>query len=280
MSFRTIVRRSRGGQGLVEFALILPILMLFFVTVLDFGRVAAAQIGLANAAREGAFQAASTVATDPFNPANPCPADGSSNKIWCRIQLEAGGGAAIPESEVTVTCAPSSCSAPVVSGSTVTVKVTGHFQLITPMVGVFFGGQNVAFTSTATEHREWLPATGLATPTPTPVPTATPTPTPTATPTPTPTPGPTPTPTPVPTPTPTPTPSPTATPTPTPTPTCKVVPDFRGSTVLSARNGWSVAGFSGSFSPSSGSNSKTVINQSLTPGQCVAPTTTIAVTYS
>src|SRR5260221_3674940 len=135
-------RRNRGlGQGLVEFALILPILMLFFVTVLDGGRIAAAQIALANAAREAAFQAAVTP-TD-FNASSPCPADGSSNKIWCRVTLESSGGATILESDVSVACAPATCSTAVASDSTVTVSVKGRFQLLTPIMGAFFGGQTV-----------------------------------------------------------------------------------------------------------------------------------------
>src|SRR5258707_4029934 len=102
-------RRNRGlGQGLVEFALILPILMLFFVTVLDGGRIAAAQIALANAAREAAFQAAVTP-TD-FNASNPCPADGSSNKIWCRITLESTGWTPIRTSAGSDACPAASCS--------------------------------------------------------------------------------------------------------------------------------------------------------------------------
>ena len=55
----------------MEFALILPVFMLFFATTLDLGRLAAAQLTVANAAKEGAFQAATTP-TD-FSPSNPCP---------------------------------------------------------------------------------------------------------------------------------------------------------------------------------------------------------------
>jgi hypothetical protein len=51
--------RSRG-QSLVEFALILPVFLMFFGAVLDLGRVAAAQITVTNVAREAAFQAAET----------------------------------------------------------------------------------------------------------------------------------------------------------------------------------------------------------------------------
>lgn len=48
-------RRSRAdGQSLVEFALVLPILLLMFMGILDFGRAVFAYNSLSNAAREGA----------------------------------------------------------------------------------------------------------------------------------------------------------------------------------------------------------------------------------
>jgi Flp pilus assembly protein TadG len=46
--------KYRHGQGLVEFALLLPILVLIIFGVLDLGRAFFAQIALANAARVGA----------------------------------------------------------------------------------------------------------------------------------------------------------------------------------------------------------------------------------
>src|SRR5436190_23762977 len=54
------LRSRTRGQSLIEFALILPVFLMFFAAILDLGRVAAAQIAIANAAREGAFQAAQT----------------------------------------------------------------------------------------------------------------------------------------------------------------------------------------------------------------------------
>ena len=62
--FRLVARMRRHhrkrtlGQSLVEFALILPVFLVFFAATLDLGRVFYANITLNNAAREGAFQAA------------------------------------------------------------------------------------------------------------------------------------------------------------------------------------------------------------------------------
>lgn len=214
----------------------MPVFLMLFVVVLDLGRVAAAQIGLENAAREGAAQAAQTP-TD-FSATSPCPPDGSSNRVWCVVKLEASGGTLVSASDVSVSCMPApGCGAPVASGSTVTVRVAGRLQLLTPLMAVFFGGQTVHLSASATEHREWLPASGLSVPTPTP------------------------------------------TATPTATPTCKTVPNLVGSTVANARSAWTAAGFTGSFTPSSGQTSKIVVTQSQTPGACLPASTTMTVTY-
>ena len=157
---RHLAERSRG-QSLVEFALILPVFMLFFATTLDLGRLAAAQLSVANAAKEGAFQASSTP-TD-FNPSNPCPSTGDSNLILCRVQLELkGSGISVNPSDIAITCSQTGC--PTGMGSRVTVTITGRFQLLTPVLSPFFGGTNVAFTRSSTVQRETLPAPETAPP--------------------------------------------------------------------------------------------------------------------
>jgi Flp pilus assembly protein TadG len=207
VALRHHIETRTRGQSLVEFALILPVFMLFFAAVLDLGRIAAAEISVTNAAREGAFQAAKTP-TD-FNSTLPCPANGQTNVIFCRIKLESSGGVAIAASDVSVVCNPVSCATGI--GNTVQVVVNGHFRLLTPLMAVFFGGnQNITFKGSATSNLETLPISG----------TQTPAPTATATPTPSPTPvGATPTPTAVGA-----TPTPTAVPTASPTPVSCVIP--------------------------------------------------------
>ena len=153
---RHLKSRTRG-QSLVELALILPVFMLFFAAVLDLGRIAAAQVAVENAAREGAFQAADTP-TD-FDSTTGCPAGGATNKVYCRIKLESSGGVTINPTDVSVACNPVDCSTGI--GNTVTVRVNGHFRLLTPLMGVFFGGnQNVTFTAQSVHNRETLPASG------------------------------------------------------------------------------------------------------------------------
>jgi hypothetical protein len=50
----TRIRTSKKGQSMVEFALILPILLLIVLMIVDFGRVIYYYTTLYNAAREGA----------------------------------------------------------------------------------------------------------------------------------------------------------------------------------------------------------------------------------
>src|SRR4051812_17670828 len=133
--------------------------MLFFATTLDLGRLAAAQLSVANAAKEGAFQASQTP-TD-FDASNPCPAAGDSNLILCRVKLELkNSGVSVNASDIAVSCSQTGC--PKAMGSRVTVAVTGRFQLLTPVLSPFFGGTNVAFTRSATTQLEALPAPATA----------------------------------------------------------------------------------------------------------------------
>jgi len=152
------------GQSFVEFALILPVFLLFLAATLDLGRVFYANITLNNAAREGAFQAAKT--PDLFVAGQAC--NEATNRVVCRVQDESlGSMIAIKPADITMTCNPGSCSeAP---GSTVTVNVHGKFHLITPILAFVFGGQNLNLTSTATAQIEYLPQLAIATPPPAPV---------------------------------------------------------------------------------------------------------------
>jgi|GEM_PF-635541 FOG: PKD repeat len=190
--------RRSAGQALVELALILPVLLLLVLAALDLGRIFFAQITVANTAREGAYEAAyggSYVAG---------AACGSSNSVMCAILNEAQGSLTVAPADVVWMCTPVGGCATGAYGDVVSVKVTGHFDLLTPVLAAFFGGTHVSFSSTATADVVDTTSAGVVA-TPTPVPTATPVPTPTI----------------LPTDTPFPTPSGIVTPTPSPSaPTC------------------------------------------------------------
>jgi PKD repeat protein len=158
-------RRPRSrGQSLVEFALVLPLLLVFLATVLDLGRIYYANISLLNAAREGAFQASKTPGS--YQAGQPCNTD--TNLIVCRVQLESKGSMVeIAATDINVSCAKTGC--PLEANSTVRVEVSGQFQLITPILGFIFGGQTIDMESSATQQIEYFPAGGVETLPPTPV---------------------------------------------------------------------------------------------------------------
>jgi Flp pilus assembly protein TadG len=156
-------RRSRG-QSLVEFAMILPIMLVFLAGAIDLGRVFYATITLNNSAREGAFQAAQT--PDSFDEGQPC--NRATNLVTCRVQLESkDSGVTIAPSDISLTCSPGSCAA--AAGNTVEVEVTGEFTLITPLLSMVFGGQTIPMSASAIAQIEYLPDPNTATLPPGPV---------------------------------------------------------------------------------------------------------------
>ncbi|HET8787105.1 MAG TPA: TadE/TadG family type IV pilus assembly protein, partial [Candidatus Limnocylindrales bacterium] len=64
-------RRRQAGQSVVEFALVVPVLLLIVIAVADFGRLYNAAVAVESAAREaadyGAFQADNWSSTTPAN---------------------------------------------------------------------------------------------------------------------------------------------------------------------------------------------------------------------
>jgi PKD repeat protein len=156
-------RQKSRGQSLVEFALVLPVFLVFLAAALDLGRVFYANISLNNAAREGAFQAAKLPAS--FGAGQTCDAS-NGGRIVCRVQLESRNSAiSIADGDISATCS-NACNA--AYGSTVTVKVKGSFQLVTPILSAIFGGTSVPLNSAATAQIEYYPPTTPATPPPAP----------------------------------------------------------------------------------------------------------------
>jgi Flp pilus assembly protein TadG len=146
----------RRGQAMVEFALILPVMMLILLIVADFGRLFSAYISDVNAAREGAGYAAanaadSTYSTIAFNQGIVDAATGQSN-----AQGQSGGDALNVSSKCFSPSAPSTpIDCHVASnyaggiGNQVTVTVEQPFSFLTPLIGSLFGG-SLTLTTSAT----------------------------------------------------------------------------------------------------------------------------------
>jgi hypothetical protein len=123
-------RRRASGQSLAEFALVLPVLLLLFMGILDFGRAVYAYNTLSNAAREGA-----RVAIVDQTVAGGIPAGAQ------RAADQATGLGIDPSTDVDVTyTAPDGSACPSHAiGCVATVEVRHQFRAITPIVGIVVG---------------------------------------------------------------------------------------------------------------------------------------------
>jgi len=122
------LRRDRGAAA-VEFALILPALLLILFGIIDFGRMYNAQITASQAAREGARVAM---------------LGGSDAEVTDRVRWAAGP--ADVASAVVTACPPEPDR-----DDDARVVVTYRFSFVTPvavMAGIFQGGGNGAMDLT------------------------------------------------------------------------------------------------------------------------------------
>lgn len=193
-------RPTRAGQSLVEFALILPVMLLAMLIAVDFGRLFFSYIAVHNAAREAANYAAAhavdyqagTLTYGQFHDAAVAAALAEPN-----VQSQPGAGSLAVASPACFTpgSPPTSigcANAPEVPaiasgiGNQVSVTVSQPFTFLMPLIGDFFGGSlHLSATATAVVLNPLVAQ--VSNPTPSPTPTASPTATPTAEPTPTPT---------------------------------------------------------------------------------------------
>ena len=129
------IARDERGAAVVEFAIVVPILMLLVLGIIDFGRMLAVSGGLAAAVRDGTRAAA--VAS---NPSDATQQTSIKNRVITSFQPL--GGAALQASNIAV-------SSDATAG-TVTVTVTGYiYQPLTPVFRMV-GAGTLSFTRTAT----------------------------------------------------------------------------------------------------------------------------------
>ena len=248
-------RRSRG-QSLVEFALVLPVLLLVVLIAIDFGRAFLSVISVTNASRIGASYAAGHP-DGTFGPGSDF--EKQITDEWAPLGCELA----------TPVSAPVFPDGNVLSGRA-TVSLRCDFALLTPIIGSILPNP-LPITATTTYRIR----TGVIAGTPSDPSIPTPTPSPTPSPTPTPTPEPTETPTPDPSASPTPTPTPT--PTPEPTPCMATVPQLVGLTQNAGRSAWTAAGFTGTFKAVPDKGSNIIIKQDLVSGGVLACSSNISV---
>lgn len=133
-------RRRHRGQGLVEFALVLPVLFFFLLTVLDFGRVYLGYINLQNLARIAANYAAN-------DPDAWVDGDATSQAAYRQIVLNdaAATNCDLP-GDPDVVADPTFTDQngdgdPRGIGDLVTVSLTCDFAVWTPVISAVVGNQ-------------------------------------------------------------------------------------------------------------------------------------------
>lgn len=136
-------QRARRGQSLVETALVLPVIILLFMALFDFGRAIFYYNSVSEAARNG-----SRVAI----------VNQTSSDI-CRIAAERATGLGLP-----TTCASNSTDIGVWHVSTCTalncqqsVRVNAQFTAITPIIGNILGPIDLTSTSRGLVERTCPP---------------------------------------------------------------------------------------------------------------------------
>lgn len=142
---RTIARenpsqRGERGQDLVEFALVLPLLVLLFFGIIEFGRVIFTYNTLANAAREGARFG---IVVPTTGGAGDCVSPPTNTMRAAACRLTAG----LAPASVVVT--------PTVTANTVSVQVGYGVRLVVgPIIAALGGNDTINLRAQSTMQRE------------------------------------------------------------------------------------------------------------------------------
>lgn len=114
-----MARNKKKGQSLVEFALILPILLLIVVGIIEFGILMSSYLIVQNTARDAVRQI-SVGAVD--------------SAVFTTVRQNAVG---IDRNQLSFTATPSSATR--TRGNPVTVTTTYNHQILTPLLSVVLG---------------------------------------------------------------------------------------------------------------------------------------------
>ncbi len=128
-------RLREAGQSAVEFALVLPILLLLLIGVFDFGRAFYYYNAVANAAREGARAGVYTSASDA--------------SIRAAVHQYGVGLVGLTDSNIVILPVGARFS-----GEAIQVTVSYRFDAVTPLVDAFLPGGTITLISSSTMHVE------------------------------------------------------------------------------------------------------------------------------
>jgi Flp pilus assembly protein TadG len=147
-------RRSARGQSLVEFALVIPIIVLLVAAFVEIGRAVFAYNTIANAARQGARVAAVNQLDDVTDCDASRPVEDPFEPHWSirGCVMVAASTLGIDTDNVTIAYdAPPattlSCDPVVRVGCIAAVTVTYDYSVSTPFVSMLIGGFTMSQTS-------------------------------------------------------------------------------------------------------------------------------------
>ena len=126
-------RKAEKGQSLLEFALIVPILLIILAGVLDLGRLYYAYVAVTDAAAEGASYAAIH------------PQANERAEVLQRAQEASGALVQIDPTMVQVDCPA------IAAGAPITVTVSYSFTVATPLLNVIVPSGELRLRAVATE---------------------------------------------------------------------------------------------------------------------------------
>lgn len=128
--------KSEKGQAMVEFALIMPFLLILVCGIIDFGWLFYHQTELSNCAREGArFAIVNTGEMD------------EADRITS-IQDKVNNTAPSSIKPITFAITYSNTQSPLLGD--VTIVLSSNVKVLTPLVGIFVDNQQVNLTARAT----------------------------------------------------------------------------------------------------------------------------------
>jgi PKD repeat protein len=140
-------RQASRGQALVEFALIIPVMLLMLVIAIDFGRMFFSYVAITNAAREGA----AIGAHEPSNLTQIQTTAGQETSSQSQRGENALTVTTVCKDSLGVTlvnCTYASGGA-AGAGNTITVNVDEKFTFLTPMITAFFPNLHMKAAATA-----------------------------------------------------------------------------------------------------------------------------------
>jgi hypothetical protein len=141
--WHAVRRRRHRGQAVVEFALILPLMLLLTIGVVDLARIFSSYIALTDGVREAALYAAEGTnntkwcSTDPGAVACPSgtqPANRAPGTDNIAFQINSAGLDVSNIEMLDPVCSPSPCD----PTSTITIKAKYEMDLLTPILSDLF----------------------------------------------------------------------------------------------------------------------------------------------